>query len=237
MKLSSPIFKLKRRARLLSRKNGIPLNEALDQIARDEGFPRWSSLSARMAVELPRDSLLSRLTHGDMLLLAGRPGHGKTRMGLRLLLDAARADRAAILFTLELTQQQAHKHFQILQDDVAGDAEQPDVVTSPEISADYIIRYMSGMKPGAIAVIDYLQILDQQRSKPALCEQMFALSDFARRTGTIFGFLSQIDRSFDAQGKRLPDLEDIRLPNALDLGLFTKACFMHDRDFQLRAFT
>src|SRR5262249_43418148 len=102
------------------------------------------------------------------------------------------------------------------------------------ISADFIIRHLSGAKRGTVAVIDYLQLLDQQRSKPALSEQVVALGEFARETGVAFGFLSQIDRSFDPEKKRLPDIRDIRLPNLVDLGLFTKACFLHGGEAQLQ---
>ena len=49
MKLSAPVFQLKRRAKLMARAGNMPLNEALDQIAREEGFTRWSLLSARVA--------------------------------------------------------------------------------------------------------------------------------------------------------------------------------------------
>src|SRR5579862_7868029 len=38
MKLSAPIYHLKRKARLLSREKKIPLHEALDRIAIEEGF-------------------------------------------------------------------------------------------------------------------------------------------------------------------------------------------------------
>lgn len=47
MSLSAPIYVLKRRAKQLSREAGIPLNQALDRIARDEGFQTWSLLIAR----------------------------------------------------------------------------------------------------------------------------------------------------------------------------------------------
>lgn len=47
MTLSAPIYRLKRRAKLLSREAGIPLNQALDRVAKDEGFRIWSLLVAR----------------------------------------------------------------------------------------------------------------------------------------------------------------------------------------------
>jgi ABC-type dipeptide/oligopeptide/nickel transport system ATPase subunit len=47
------------------------------------------------AANIPAAASLSkaipaRLDEGDLLLVAGRPGHGKTTLGLQLLLDAAR---------------------------------------------------------------------------------------------------------------------------------------------------
>ncbi|TDW25906.1 KaiC protein [Rhizobium azibense] len=234
MKLSAPIFQLKRRAKLMARNNNVSLHEALDQIAREEGFARWSLLSSQIAAGSLSKSILSRLNNGDLLLVAGRPGHGKTTLGLQLLLDAARDERKAVLFTLEFTEQQARKHIQSLDEGSHGVADSLEIVTSDEISADYIMRYLSESRPGTVAVIDYLQILDQQRSKPALSDQVVALGEFARKTGVVLGFISQIDRSFDPESKRLPDIRDIRLPNLVDLGLFTKACFLHNGEAQLQ---
>lgn len=234
MKLSAPIFQLKRRAKLMARNNKVPLNEALDQIARDEGFARWSLLSSKMSSGPLSQTILSRLGNGDLLLLAGRPGHGKTTLGLRLLIDAARAGRTAFFFSLEFTEQEARRHLRSLEGDADGGANKVRIVTSDEISADYITRHLSGSEPGTVAVIDYLQVLDQNRSKPVLSEQVQTLGDFAQRTGIALGFISQIDRSFDLASKRLPDIRDIRLPNFVDLGLFNKACFLHGGEAQLQ---
>ena len=44
MRLSAPVYQLKRKARLLSRTDNIPLHEALDRIAVREGFAAWSLL-------------------------------------------------------------------------------------------------------------------------------------------------------------------------------------------------
>ncbi|MGO7079337.1 DNA helicase [Rhizobium johnstonii] len=234
MKLSAPIFQLKRRAKLMARSNSVPLYEALDQIAREEGFGKWSLLSASMSSGPLSETVLSRLDDGDMLLLAGRPGHGKTKLGLQLLIDAARDARKALLFTLEFTEQQAWKHLKSLEGPGGNIADAVQIFTSDQISAEYIIQHMSGLESGAIAVIDYLQLLDQQRSKPVLSEQLQTLGEFAQRTGVVLGFISQIDRSFETEGKRLPDIGDVRLPNFVDLGLFSKACFLHNGEAQLQ---
>ncbi|WP_033054590.1 DNA helicase [Sinorhizobium meliloti] len=234
MKLSAPIFQLKRRAKLVARNNNVPLHEALDQIAREEGFARWSLLSSQVAAASLSRSILARLDEGDLLLVAGRPGHGKTTLGLQLLLDAARDGRKAVFFTLEFTEQHARRHLRSLDEGPHGLCEKLQILTSDEISADYIIRHLSGSERGTVAVIDYLQILDQQRSKPALSDQVLALADFARKAGVVVAFISQVDRSFDPESKRLPDIRDIRLPNLVDLGLFNKACFLHNGEAQLQ---
>ena len=233
MKLSAPIFQLKRRAKLVSRNKNVPLHEALDQIAREEGFARWSMLSARMTASPPSKSILPQLQNGDLLLLAGRPGHGKTMLALQLLIDAIDAKRSAVLFTLEYTEKQARKHIQSLDKASSGMSDAVEIVTSDEISADYIVNHLSGARPGTVAAIDYLQLLDQQRNKPPLSEQVRTLCEFARHAGVILGFISQIDRSFDPESKALPDINDVRLPNRVDLNHFTKAFFVHGGETQL----
>ncbi len=236
MKLSAPIFQLRRRAKLMARKNSIPLNEALDEIARAEGFTRWSLLSTAVSSHPRLETILSRLEDGDRLLLAGRPGQGKTRLGLRLLMDAARDGHKALLFTLEFTEQQARKHLRSLEADGGSTSDRVEIFTSDQISAGYIIQQMTGLESGTVAVIDYLQMLDQQRSKPTLSEQIQDLSEFAQRTGVILGFICQIDRSFEAEGRRFPGIGDVRLPNFADLRLFSKACFLNNGEAQLRNF-
>lgn len=234
MKLSAPIFQLKRRAKLMARAGNLPLHQALDAIAREEGFARWSLLSSHATAGSLSERLLSRLDDGDLLLMAGRPGHGKTLLGLQLLLDAARAGRRAVFFTLEFTDEQVRTHLRELENPPLDGTDKVEIVTTEAISADTIMRHLAGAAPGTVAVIDYLQILDQQRSKPTLSEQVRALSDYARNTGLILGFLSQIDRSFDPNAKRLPDIGDIRLPNLIDLGLFIKALFLHNGEAQFQ---
>ncbi len=231
MKLSAPIYQLKRRAKIMARTDTIPLHQALDRIAQEEGFTGWSLLASQY--ETSAHSMLSQLVEGDLVVIAARPGHGKTLLGLRLLLDAVREDRKATFFTLEYTEAQSLQRIHALPEgEMLGD--RIEIVTSDDISAEYIIRHLQGAPRGTVAVIDYLQILDQQRSKPPLAEQVLALKAFARNTGTVLAFISQIDRAFEAENKALPDLGDIRLPNRLDLWLFDKACFLHNREIQLQ---
>jgi len=54
MDLSAPINELKRKAKLLRREVGIPLNQALNQIAKDEGYSSWSILIRKYEDQKPK---------------------------------------------------------------------------------------------------------------------------------------------------------------------------------------
>lgn len=77
---------------------------------------------------------------------------------------------------------------------------------SDKINSNYIIDKISLSKPGAIVVIDYLQLLDQRRETPGLDEQIFQLKSFAIETGLFLVFLSQIDRSYELSNQSVPDM-------------------------------
>ena len=101
MKLSAPIYLLKRQARLLSRTEKIPLHEALDRIALKEGFSGWSLLAAKLSATTPAGRLFARLNQGDLVLVGARPGQGKTLMSLELAVEAMKSGNRGVFFTLE----------------------------------------------------------------------------------------------------------------------------------------
>lgn len=64
MKLSAPIYRLKRQAKILARQTDKPLNQTLDTIARQEGYRSWSHLSAKAGAKSVAVRLLDRLQPG-----------------------------------------------------------------------------------------------------------------------------------------------------------------------------
>jgi len=235
MKLSAPLYHLKRKARLLSRAQNIPLHAALDRIARYEGFGSWSLLAARAAATSPAERLFARLSAGDLLLLGARPGQGKTLMSLELAVQAMKAGHRSVFFTLEYTEKDILDRFRdigVERKDFDGRFE---FDNSDEVSADYIVRRLAAAPRGTLVVVDYLQLLDQKRETPDLMSQVRTLQSFAREQGLIFVFISQIDRTYDPSTKPCPDLADVRLPNPLDLGLFSKTCFLNAGEMQFTA--
>lgn len=235
MKLSAPIYHLKRKAKILSREQNIPLHEALDRIAEQEGLGGWSLLAAKMAATAPAGKLFSRLTPGDMVLVGARPGQGKTLMSLELAVEAMKSGNLGVFFTLEYTEKDVLDRFRDIGVERAKFDHLFEFDSSDAISADYIVKRLAAAPRGTLVVIDYLQLLDQKRENPELMDQVRTLESFAREKGLIFVFISQIDRSYDPLTKPCPGLEDVRLPNPLDLTLFSKTCFLNNGEVQFRA--
>ncbi|MCI5074923.1 DNA helicase [Oricola sp.] len=235
MKLSAPLYALKREAKALSRTESIPLHAALDRIARREGFQAWSLLMARAAARLDARDLHAALEPGDLLLLGARPGQGKTLMSLRLAVEAMRQGRPAFFFTLEYTPADVAGRFAAIGEDPGRHAGLFAFDCSDEISAAYVVERLADAPRGTLAVIDYLQLLDQRRDKPPLMQQVAALKAFCRTSGVTMVLLSQIDRSFDPATRPCPGPQDVRLPNPLDLSLFDRTCFLHGDEVRLGA--
>ena len=235
MKLSAPIYRLKHQAKVLSRAEGLPLHEALDRIAAKEGFTRWSLLAARASAAAPASDLLARLTPGDLVLLGARPGHGKTQLSLELTVAAMKSGHQGVFFTLEYSVTDILNLFNSIGEDPAVFRNTFEFDVSDAISAEYMTARLSTMPAGTVVVIDYLQLLDQKRENAELMVQVRALKAFARERGLIIVCISQIDRAFDASAGRCPGLNDVRLPNPLDLKLFNKACFLHDGELEISA--
>ncbi|MGF6155308.1 replicative DNA helicase [Ensifer sp. KUDG1] len=236
MKLTAPIYHLKRKAKRLCRGEAISLHEALDRIAVQEGYSNWSLLAAKHAaagIETPIQH--SQLDPGDLVLLGARPGQGKTLRGLALAVEAMRAGHRAFFFTLEYTVADVIGRFTAIKADYDQFASLFEIDCSDTISADHIVDRLSTATPGTLVVVDYLQLLDQRRENPTLGDQVRKLRAFARQRGLIIIFISQIDRSFEATARRFPDLDDIRMPNPLDLRLFDKACFLSKGEARLQS--
>lgn len=234
MKLSQPVHRLKRKAKLASRQEKIPLHQALDAVATEEGFSSWSLLAAKFSGTTIAGRLYTGLAPGDLLLVGARPGHGKTLMRLELAVEAMKDGNRSYFFSLEYTERDIAGRFHTLGVDRARFGNLFDFDSSDAISADYIAGRLAAAERGTLAVIDYLQLLDQRRENPELMVQVERLREFARKKGLIMVFVSQVDRSYDPASKRCPDLRDVRLPNPLDLALFDKTCFIHGGEVEFR---
>jgi replicative DNA helicase len=232
MKLSAPIYRLKRQARVLSRQEGIPHHEALDRIARDQGFSSWSLLASQASELRPSNRLRSALENGDLVLVGARPGHGKTLLSLKIAVEAMKAGKRSIFFSLECTEADVIKYFAAIGENLDSYTDQFEFDDSDDICATYMASRLQLAAPGTVVVVDYLQLLDQKRTNPELTQQIRQLKAFARDSGVVIVFISQIHRDYNPQRRPTPALDDVRLPNPLDLTLFDKTCFVHDGEVE-----
>jgi replicative DNA helicase len=225
MRLSAPVHRLKRAARLLARRENIPLHEALDRVAAGEGRPSWS----RLMQDRPSAArhFYETLRPGDLALIGARPGQGKTLMGLSILMEALEAGRSGTFFTLEYTERDVLERLRVLGFHRASSVRRLVVDTSGSISAAYIASALDEAPEGAVAMVDYLQLLDRSRGTPPLMEQVHFLAKFARERRVILIFLTQIDRSYDPEGESTPCIHDVRIADPFDLSIFSKTCFIH----------
>ena len=233
MRLSAPIFRLKKQARALSCKEGIPLHQALDRVAQKEGFERWSLLSSKLDLRPTASQILDQFQSGDLVLLAARPQQGKTTLGLSLVAEALRQGQPSAFFTLFHTEEEVQNRLlEFGVDPLAPDAKLM-IDTSDEISGPHIVDQLVNAARDTLVVVDYLQVLDQKRDTPDLNAQVQMLKAFAQSSGTVLVLISQVSRAFDPTTKSMPDLEDVHLPNPVDLSAFSKTCFLSEGVIQL----
>jgi replicative DNA helicase len=226
MTFTVPIFILKQQARALSRREKIPLHQALDRIASREGFNAWSLLAARAVSDRPSERFLEQLRPGDLALIAARPGQGKTLFSLELAVETMRRGNRAAFFTLEFTQAGVAARFEMMQRKLSDFTDMLLIDDSDQICAEYIAARLASAPPKMLVIVDYLQLLDQKRRNASIAEQIQRLKAFAVERGLIVVCLSQVDRRYDVSRQPFPGFRDVRLPNPLDIGLFSHACFL-----------
>lgn len=231
MKLSAPIHILKSKAKKLKTSEGITLAEALDKVAKTEGYSSWSLLQSKSKDLFPKkkEEVLGYLNAGDLMLIGSRPGLGKTSFTLEMLVQAKREGRCCYFFTLEYTKKDIARKVSEIDENIGQFSDNLIFDFSDDISADYIIEKTEGyIKEDGLIVVDYLQLLDQKRSNPELQLQIEKLKTYAKEKKCIIVFISQLDRSFEEKRGARPSLQDVRLPNPVDLKLFNKTMFLHD---------
>ncbi|WP_169195725.1 DNA helicase [Devosia sp. MC1541] len=222
MKLTRSVSRLRRQAKTMSRDNAVPLHVALDTIAQQNGFARWSLLIAQNPQLTPPEQFFALMSPGDLTLIAARRNQGKTRFALDLARLAARAGLWTKIYSFEYTDAELRNHL------TTEDADDAIALNcSDEVSAQTIADDLAQAGRPSFILIDYMQALDHQRSKPDLGTQLEILKTAAQDHSAIICLISQIDRAFDDNDKRFPDIDDLRLPNPIAPHLFSVGAFLN----------
>ena len=235
MKISAPIFILKQQAKALSQRDKLRLHVALDQVAVREGFSAWGHLASVWQRDATSRSVYEQLEPGDLVLVGSRPGQGKTLLSIGLAVEAMTRGKRAAFFTLEYTVAEVANRFEVLGRSLKEFKSSLIVDTSDDISAAHIAQRIAGEPPGTLVVVDYLQLLDQRRDKPSLDVQVRELKTLALKSLSTVVCLSQIARDYTPTSRPYPSLQDVRMPNPVDLSIFDKSCFIQDGKMQLHS--
>jgi replicative DNA helicase len=228
MKSTTPIHRLKRKAKLFARDAAVPLHVALDHVAAGEGYGAWSLLMARQAGGDAASAVFPLLAPGDLVLLGARPGCGKTLMALDLARQAIGRGGRAILFTLEDTEGVVVDRIRRLGARIEDLRDAFTLDCSDRIDADHVIASLADRPDGQVVIVDYLQCLDHRRDSAPLIDQIAALRRFARERGHLVLFIAQIDRAYVRSDRRCPGIADVRAPNPIDTDAFDKGFFIGD---------
>lgn len=107
----------------------------------------------------PSSRLLARLNPGDLVLLGARPGHGKTLKSLEIILEAMKAGRRGVFFTLEYNEKEFRERFHTIGGDTALFKNLLEFDDSDAISAGYITARLASAPRGTSDRDDGLMIM------------------------------------------------------------------------------
>jgi replicative DNA helicase len=207
------------------------MTENLDIIAKREGYSSWSLLVSKQSNNLPNSysDVFDYFNHGDLVLIGARPGIGKTSFSIGLLVQAIQNKKAKnFYFTLSEVHKDLAGRIATYDESIGHHNPFLGYSYSNDIQASYIIKNTeSEVSEGSLIVIDYLQLLDERRVNDPLQGQVEQLKEYAKKTGCIIIFISQLMREIENRTSLKPSLNDIRLPNPLNLNLINKVILLY----------
>lgn len=231
MKLSAPIHVLKAKAQELKKQKSISNTDALNLIAKSEGYNSWSLLHSEHRDGFPSsyDGILDYFNPGDLVLIGARPSKGKTIFAIGIFVQAIQKKLAKhYCFSLSEVHRDIAGRMAIYDESIGGANKFFELDYSNEISADYIIKKtQKDISKSSVIIVDYLQLLDEKRSNPDLQKQVETLKLYAKEKGCIIIFLSQLDREIENRMDKKPIVGDVRMPNPIDLKIFNKLLMLY----------
>ena len=197
-----------------SAQNMVPISVVLQSV-----LERLGELTAAGGETMPGlttgfsdvDRKINGLNKSDLLLLAGRPGMGKTSMGLNVAVNAAKASQKTVaVFSLEMSREQLVTRL------LAGEG----LIDNTRLVTGKCRR----LDDLGLVVIDYLQLMTSAGGKGYSGEnRQQAVSDISRMLKIMAKelqvpvlCLSQLSRANEKRDDKRPMLSDLRESGAIE---------------------
>ncbi len=190
------------------------------------------------------DSVLLGFNPGNLVILAARPGMGKTAFALSLMHNLAKDNKRCVFFSLEmskgeLTQRNVsmrcgipltklrvgalneHDWSRITSNSSALTTLPFDIIdqgamTTSEMKAE--VKRLSMGQPVRAVFVDYLQLLEAkaQSREREVAEITRGLKQLAKETNTVVIALAQLNRDLEKRGDKRPQTSDLRESGAIE---------------------
>lgn len=192
------------------------------------------------------DKMINGLQHGSLIIIAGRPGMGKTAFALNIAQNVCKMEKTAAVFSLEMTtaqlvmriisaeaevSQKSIQNGQLNQTEWEQLAQAAETLTGLNLYIDDTsnisvmeirskCRRMKASPEGLdLIIIDYLQLMENKRIEHR--EQQIAdisrnLKALAKELEVPVIALSQLNRSVEARTDKTPMMSDLRESGAIE---------------------
>ncbi len=190
------------------------------------------------------DSMISGLNNSDLILIASRPGMGKTSIALNIALNAAKkAKKAVVVFSLEMSREQlglrlvSSESFidsKKLQTGDLSDSDWENLLSSSTVLSKLDLRMddnpaitVNEMKAKCrrvenlgLIIIDYLQLMQGSKRTDNRSQEVSEISRglkiMAKELNVPVLCLSQLSRANESRGDKRPMLSDLRESGAIE---------------------
>jgi replicative DNA helicase len=210
-------------------------NQVVDTIL--EGIERGDKITGRQTGWSSLDRILGGYNRGDLIVLAGRPGMGKTALALTLTKAFAEVGGKALLLSLEMSNEQLAKRYISLIGDIAswkirnGSLKEHEITYLCDIANNQTTQFfidddadctIQQIKSKAkihksrhgleLLVIDYLQLVKgtKQNREQEIAEISRTLKLLAKELQITVIVLAQLSRKCEERADKRPMLSDIR---------------------------
>ncbi len=217
--------------------------ESWDRLQKISGPDKDKFLGAKTGFTM-LDTVTTGLNKSDLIILAARPGMGKTSFALNIATNVARrSDKEVAVFSLEMSREQlatrmlstealvdSHKlrSGHLSEDDWVKLAESADVLCSlplylddtPGTNVPQIKAKLRRMKNLGLIVIDYLQLMESTVKSE---NQVLRISEITRNLKILAKeidipviLLSQLNRGVEGRPDKRPMLSDLRESGSIE---------------------